>query len=68
MAIETANVFDIQKAINPDGTPVDIHRVLASRMFEIPYEAVQENQRRAARVSLYRYLYSQRSGVIHVRR
>lgn len=62
-ALDRARLDDIAKAIHPDGSPVDIHRATAAKMFGIAYECVTDQQRRHAKAVLYHGIYTPNSGV-----
>lgn len=51
---QLAGIEDLQRSLEPDGRPTDVYRLMASKALSIPYSAVSERQRDAAKkASLY---------------
>lgn len=55
--LQRARAADFQLSLEPDGTPTDHYRVVASDMFGVPYDQVTEQQRRAAKRASFFALY-----------
>lgn len=55
--LRKATVEDMQNAINADGTPVDLYKVAATRLFKVAYDDVTEDQRHAAKRAAHLGMY-----------
>ena len=53
--LQIASAEDKMRAIEPDGSPTDLLRVTASKMFNVPYSEVTDRMRRAAKTAFYFY-------------
>ena len=64
--VKRATLLDLQKAVNTDGSVVDVYRVAAAKRFGVPYESVDEAQRSAAKRAYYHHLYTPTGRASHV--
>lgn len=54
---QRAGIEDLQRSLEPDGKPTDVYRLMASKALNIPYHAVTEQQRRAAKSASFYLRY-----------
>lgn len=57
MKSQRAGTEDLQRSLEPDGKPTDVYRLMASKALNIPYHAVTEQQRRAAKAASFYLRY-----------
>lgn len=57
---QRAGIEDLQRSLEPDGTPTDVYRLMASKALNIPYHAVSERQRDAAKEASFYLRYQWR--------
>lgn len=55
--LQRATVADLRTAIDTDGTATDPYRLVASRMYNVPYAQVTAQQRQAAKQATYSEIY-----------
>lgn len=55
--LERAEATDIASAVETDGTRTDPYTLLATKMFNVPYDAVTAQQRQAAKQATYVDIY-----------
>lgn len=53
MATQKATLEDLARSVETNGAPTDVHRLTASKAFNVPYEQVTEHQRRAAKAMTF---------------
>lgn len=49
---------DLRGSIEQSGEPTDRYKLVASKMLGVPYEQVTPEQRHAAKVAMFREIYS----------
>lgn len=55
--LQKATVEDIARALETNGTRTDAHKVLATRIFHVPYEEVTADQRKFAKARNFAAIY-----------
>lgn len=55
--IQRADINDLLRSVETNGTPTDVYRLMASKALRVPYQAVTEQQRQAAKSATYHLRY-----------